>query len=211
MWPCQCRSPVHSPECLTRLIYFHWLFRLCGSVRQRVSIRRSLAHSIPAALPAAFPANPEACGSKPLSAAVPGLPVVEASPEVLARVSTEPDRVVIRSEACTIAGSPLVDSLRLNERYDFFVETTFTWQPEDRTATGEEAIYSRTEIRVDVRPPGPFKVVPRWILEAVGNRVMSLALSGLQTTFVANLGDDYVRWATSEAYRSERARIASEA
>ena len=147
----------------------------------------------------------------PVRFAVPGLPVVEASPEVLARVNTQPDRVVIKSEACTISGSQLIDSLRLNERYDFFVETTFTWQPEGEPATDEEAIYSRTDIRVDVRPPGPFKFAPRWILEAVGNRVMALALSGLQTTFVANLGEDYVRWATSESYRSERARIASDA
>lgn len=143
----------------------------------------------------------------PVSFDVPALPVVEASPEVLARVSTEPDRVVIRSESCSISGSPLIEKLKLNERYDFFVETCFTWSS---ATVDEEAIHSCTEISVDVSPPGPFKHVPRWLLERVGNSVMKLALSSLQTTFVANLGADYARWATDEAYRLERERIGAE-
>ena len=142
----------------------------------------------------------------PVSFDVPALPVVEASPQVLARVSTEPDRVVIRSESCSISGSPIIEKLRLNERYEFHVQTCFTWLA---AADEQEEIHSATEITVDVSPPGPFKYVPTWLLERVGNSVMKLALSSLQTTFVANLGADYARWATDEAYRLERERLGS--
>lgn len=151
----------------------------------------------------------------PLCFNLPGLPVVEATPTVLARVSTSEDRVVISSNECSIAGSPLIEKLRLNERYNFSVETCFTWRQNDdgeapSTATaasqadGGDAIFSSTTIEVDVDPPGPFALMPRFVLEAVGNSVMALALTRLQTPFVANLAADYARWSSDEAYREER-------
>lgn len=142
----------------------------------------------------------------PVQFKVPGLPIVEASPEVIARVVIEPDNVQIRSSDCTISGSPLIERLRLNERYNFTVVTRFTWRADD-PADGD-AIFSSTEIDVDVDPPGLFAYVPRSILQRVGNSVMVVALRRLQTPFVANLAADYTRWATDEAYRIERGQQA---
>ena len=148
---------------------------------------------------------------------VPGLPLVEARPTVFARVRTEPERVVIFSDECHLSGSPLVEKLRINERFNFSVATCFTWDSgSQRTslvsvdATGRPSIFSSTTIEVDVDPPGPFALVPRWILEKVGNSVMALALSRLQTPFVANLAVDYERWATDEAYRIGRSALCKE-
>lgn len=159
----------------------------------------------------------------PVRFKVPGLPGVEATPTVLAQVSTSKDRVVISSDECSIAGSPLIKKLRLNERYNFSVETCFTWRESDNgnvattAAAGSQAddgggaIFSSTTIEVDVDPPGAFALVPRFVLEAVGNSVMAIALSRLQRPFVANLAADYARWATDEAYREARCALCRDA
>eukprot|EP00966_Prymnesium_polylepis_P175229 4055064-Prymnesium_polylepis.1 len=65
-------------------------------------------------------------------------------------------------------------------------------------------IRSETCIEVDVDPPGPFAFVPRRLLEATGNAVMSFAMARLQVAFIRSLADDYGRWAVDEAYRNER-------
>jgi hypothetical protein len=143
----------------------------------------------------------------PLRFAIPRLPVVEVCPEVLARVVTLPDRVVIASEACRVSGSPLIDSLQLNERFNFSVRTCFTWRPDASAAGSSDAtIHSQTDLAVDVDPPGPFAILPRRLLEPVGTSAMELALSSLHATFVTNLGTDYERWASNESYRIMRAQ-----
>ena len=144
----------------------------------------------------------------PLRFAIPRLPAVEVRPIVLARVCTLPDRVLITSESCRITGSPLVDSLQLNDRFNFSVRTCLTWQQDGLSynCPGEAAIHSHTAILVDVQPPGPFAIIPRKVLEAVGTSAMELALRSLQATFVSNLGADYEKWASDENHRAMRAQ-----
>ena len=181
--------------------------------------------AIPLPLSASLETLPGTCNRfrlrvPPVRFAVPGLPVVEANPTVFASVNTSSDQVVIYSTECSIMGSPLIEKLRLNERYNFSVETCFTWRQRDveaqlstaaiRVDEGD-AIFSSTTIELDVDPPGPFALLPRFVLEAVGNPVMALALSQLQRPFVANLAADYLRWATDEAYRIERSELCRDA
>ena len=120
------------------------------------------------------------------------------SPSLVACVTAESDRVVITSDECTLSGSPLVEALQLNECFDFRVRTAFTWTMDP------QAIHSETCIEVDVDPPGPFALVPRRLLEATGNAVMSFAMGRLQAAFIRSLADDYSRWAVDDAYRDER-------
>ena len=119
-------------------------------------------------------------------------------PSLVATANAEADRVLISSDACELSGSPLIERLRLNERFDFRVRTEFTW-------AGEPAmIRSETRIEVDVDPPGPFARLPRSLLETTGNAVMSFAMDALQAAFLRSLADDYARWSVDEGYREAR-------
>jgi hypothetical protein len=120
----------------------------------------------------------------PVRFAVPGV-LLTVTPSLLATVTSEPDRVCISSDACTLSGSPFVESLRLNERFDFRVRTVFTW------ADGET--------------PKLFALVPRRLLEAIATAAMRLVLDALQQVFVRNLAKDYERWVTDAGYRASRA------
>ena len=137
----------------------------------------------------------------PIRFLVPGLPLT-VSPFLLATVTSECDRVLISSDACTLTGTPagLVDSL--NERFDFRVRTAFTWKvvPPERAA-----ILSTTNIEVDVDTPRLFALVPLALLEAIAGGAMRVVLDALQGEFLRNLASDYERWATDAEYRASRA------
>lgn len=151
---------------------------------------------------------------------IPGGPV-EVFPEVKARVNVEPNRVVIYSDKCTITGSPIVEKLKLNERYNFCVRATLTWRQEDNdedeqilledgikpTAGKVDIICSLAEIDVDVYPPGKLAFIPKRILEPAGNAAMSYVLKLLLEDFMVGLGSDYERWANDDAYRAERLQL----
>lgn len=141
----------------------------------------------------------------PIRFAVPGVPLT-VEPSLLATVTSELDRVCISSDACTLSGSPFVESLRLNERFEFRVRTVFTWADgaADGAAGGAE-IRSSSEIEVDVETPKLFALVPRRLLEAIATAAMRLVLDALQQVFVRNLATDYERWVTDADYRASRA------
>ena len=63
--------------------------------------------------------------------------------------------VVIRSDDCTLSGSPYVSGL--NGCYNFNVETCFKWV--DNAST--RLLKSTSHIHVEVDPPKPFKFFPR--------------------------------------------------
>jgi hypothetical protein len=156
---------------------------------------------------------------------IPGGPI-EVFPEVRAKVKVEPDQVVIYSDSCTIYGSPIVERLKLNDRFDFRVRATLTWKQEE--SDGKEAllqeqkdgteptlvkgdtICSSAEIEVDVYPPGRLALIPRRIIEPVGNTAMAFILSLLLEDFMVGLGSDYERWASDDAYRAERKLLEEE-
>ena len=136
----------------------------------------------------------------PVSFRVPGVNLT-VWPSLIATVTAAHDHVLITADACELSGSPLIEAIRLNERFSFRVRTRFTW------ADAPLAITSRSSIEVDVDPPGPFRLVPRRLLEATGNGVMSFAMNTLQASFLRSLADDYARWAADEAYREARRRL----
>ena len=137
----------------------------------------------------------------PIRFAVPGFPLT-VSPCVLATVMSEPDRVVIASDSCTLTGSPIIESIRLNERFDFRLRTTLTWDSAVK-------IHSSTQIEVDVETPQLFALVPRPLLVAIASTAMRIVLDALLEVFLRNLAADYERWATDADYRASRAALSS--
>ena len=66
---------------------------------------------------------------------------------------------------------------------------------------------SKSDIKVWVNPPPPFKYFPRSILETTGNTVMNFALNTVETSFLEALGKDYEKWSQDANYRFERANV----
>jgi hypothetical protein len=148
---------------------------------------------------------------------------IDVNPEVRAKVEVGPEKVVIKSLACTISGSPLVEKLKLNDRYDLDVCATMTWEQNETVAsddavdenspsvtTRQDSIRNFVELAVDVFPPGRLALIPRRILEPAGNLAMSYALGLLLDSFMQGLGKDFERWALDDAYRAERMLLEEE-
>lgn len=64
-------------------------------------------------------------------------------------------------------------------------------------------------LRVDVAPPGPFRAMPRPVLERTANAVMRLASDRILDGFLRALVRDYGRWSADGAYRDRRASAAA--
>ncbi|KAL7449610.1 hypothetical protein ACHAWC_001663, partial [Mediolabrus comicus] len=147
-------------------------------------------------------------------------------PVVLCTVQPMDDKVVISSNNCYLRGSPFIEKTRLNERFDFQVRTSLTWNDDDdmqvlsksssadnneqRNDDEEEgcsSITATTSIDVDVDVPRPFSSIPKFILQRTGNAAMKLSLKFIQANFVRNLANDYTKWCSDDEYRSYRASL----
>ena len=91
------------------------------------------------------------------------------------------------------------DRLRLNELFEIWGTTRFTWP------TGT-CIDSVTNLRVGVDPPPPFSRLPTKLLVRVGNAVLNAVCFQLQRVFLHALAADYEVWQRDEAYRQRRAQ-----
>jgi hypothetical protein len=141
----------------------------------------------------------------PMKLKSPGVPEVEVRPLMMATVNVEQHRVLITSNSCQIRGSKIIENLKINDFFDFKVEICLTW--EDGTPASSPAITARSEIEVDLDPPGLFALVPRQILEAVGKRAIGITLGALQKNFMKSLGSDFERWSVDEEYRAQRKQL----
>ena len=122
------------------------------------------------------------------------------NPSVYAEVSQTDNSVIIESNKITLDGSQIVKEL--NGCYDVKVRTEFNWIDNDN----QKCIISKSDIKVWVNPPAPFKYFPRSVLETTGNTVMNFALYTVETSFLRALGTDYEIWVIDEGYRLERAK-----
>ena len=130
-------------------------------------------------------------------------------PVVFAAVECRENEVVIHSHECILRGSEFIERTSLNERFDFKVETTLTW--EDNADLSDSFIYANTRIEVDVDVPRPFSRIPKLILQRIGNAAVKISLKVIQGTFVENLADDYLKWSQDEPYRLHRASLSQHA
>ncbi|KAL9179472.1 hypothetical protein ACHAXT_008762 [Thalassiosira profunda] len=124
------------------------------------------------------------------------------------------------SNKCILRGSKFIETSQLNDRFDFSVTTTLTWEDALQSISGDGdieglqleectgcSITADTSIDVDVDVPPPFSRIPKRILERTGNAAMRLSLRYIQANFVNNLAADYAKWATDSAYRKYRASL----
>ena len=149
-------------------------------------------------------------------------------PVVYATVQPQKNRVVISSTKCILRGSSFIERVELNDRFDFSVNTTLTWEdalvPQTNQARDVNqdgcveddatednsiccSITAATSISVDVDVPRPFNAIPRRVLERTGNAAVWLSLKYIQANFVDNLAKDYDKWATCLDYRTYRASL----
>jgi len=141
------------------------------------------------------------------------------TPVVYATVQPQENQVIISSNQCILRGSPFIEKVQLNDRFDFFVNTTLTWADDTTLAhyqNGDKDIYANstacsitaeTCIKVDVDVPRPFNTIPKRIIERTGNAAMHISLRYIQASFVDNLAIDYNKWSTDEEYRKYRASL----
>lgn len=137
-------------------------------------------------------------------------------PIVYASVQPQKKQVVISSNTCILRGSPFIEKVQLNDRFDFSVNTTLTWEDSLSSSNGQSlgddptagcSITANTCINVDVDVPRPFSSLPKAILEKTGNAAMRLSLKYIQANFVDNLAKDYEKWANDAEYRDYRASL----
>ncbi len=151
----------------------------------------------------------------PIKLKSPGVPEVEVRPLMMARVKVESDRVLISSNSCQILGSKLIDDMNINDFFEFNVQICLTWELGDKTSygvganddTSSPSITAKSKIEIDLNPPGIFTIVPRKILELVGNQAIGITLGSLQKNFMTSLGDDFERWSVDAEYRAQRQKL----
>ena len=192
-------------------------------------------------------------------------------PVVYASVYPQQNKVIISSDKCLLRGSPFIEKVKLNDRFDFNVCCTLTWEDtlvasqssldnaggkdghevgtttqfNDMTLEMQQthdannlsefmknkdnnndvhgkttqqqqqqqrqcSITAETTIHVDVNVPRPFNSLPKIVLEKTGSTAMQLSMKYIQGNFVANLANDYEKWATDLEYRLFRASLSSE-
>ena len=147
-------------------------------------------------------------------------------PVVYASVYPQENRVVISSSKCILRGSSFIEKTQLNDRFDFNVNTTLTWNDvisdihlsqnnnqygdvneDENNMNMRCSITAETSIKVDVDVPRPFSSIPKRIIERTGNAAMNLSLRYIQANFVDNLAEDYKKWAIDNEYRNYRASL----
>ena len=146
------------------------------------------------------------------------------------RAIRSPVRAHPRRQLHAVGSSPLIEALKLNERFEFRVRTLLTWEvPPAAASTSASATAATTSgwrrrrptpvpprmradttIEVDVATPPLFAWIPRPVLEGIATGATTLVLDSLRRSFLRNLAKDYERWATDRGYREERARVGDE-
>lgn len=151
----------------------------------------------------------------PMKLKSPGVPQVEVRPLMMAKVNVEKNRVLITSDSCQIRGSKIIEDLNINDFFDFKVKICLTWDSHGnsnsnsnpRSSLSSPSITARSEIGVDLNPPGLFAFLPRKILEDVGNRAIGISLKYLQNNFMISLASDFERWSVDDEYRLQRKQL----
>jgi hypothetical protein len=150
-------------------------------------------------------------------------------PVVYATVQPYPNQVLILSTKCILGGSPFIEKVKLNDRFDFSVNTTLTWEDDDddylkttndilnnhdnlrevKKEQQERVINAETCICVNIDIPKPFNTIPKRLIERAGNAAMKVSLHYIQTNFVNNLAIDYIKWSSDSIYRQYRASLST--
>mmetsp|Transcript_53688 Transcript_53688/g.78663 ORF Transcript_53688/g.78663 Transcript_53688/m.78663 type:complete len:268 (+) Transcript_53688:50-853(+) len=124
-------------------------------------------------------------------------------PHVVSKVEVTPDGVLIEAVECRLDGSPEVQRLDLNSKFELSVKVVLQGIQDPRGL--RNVMTARSEITVWVDPPPIFRLLfPKPLMVSTGNAVVKASLRLLQSTFLQGLASDYNRWALDAKYRDER-------
>jgi hypothetical protein len=172
----------------------------------------------------------ETCTTTEFELTVPTIKFFKLSlqPVVYATVQPYPNQVIISSTKCLLlGGSPFIEKVQLNDRFDFSVNTTLTWEDDYLTTTNDDTISNHDNLRevkkqqqervinaetcicVNIDIPKPFNTIPKRLIERAGNAAMKVSLHYIQTNFVNNLAIDYIKWSSDSNYRQYRASLST--
>lgn len=127
-------------------------------------------------------------------------------PHILSSVDVTPSGVLIEAVECRLDGSPEVQRLDLNSKFELSVKVILEGVQDPRGL--RSVITCRSEISVWVDPPQIFRLMfPQLLMVETGNAVVRSTLRLLQTTFLKGLASDYNRWASDDKYRAQRAAL----
>lgn len=116
--------------------------------------------------------------------------------------------VTIRAVNWGLSGSPLIESVGLARRFNLEFCTLLSWAPATNESTNganlNGTLKGTTTLDVYTEVIGPFRYMPRQVLETGGNAVMQSLNNVLLPLFMRRLSDDYERWASDPNYRLER-------
>jgi hypothetical protein len=141
----------------------------------------------------------------------------------LSSPTSEEAHVLIKGLSCTLNGSPWIQQMKLNDKFDLHFLTKLTWKDpslgngssnikavaanrnnssnvEQRQAVITGAL--ELEVLTEVIPP--FNAFPVSLLESTCNTVLGGLTRTLLPIFVKKLAEDFKRWQVDEKYRQRR-------
>jgi hypothetical protein len=140
----------------------------------------------------------------------------------LSSPTSEEAHVLIKGLSCTLNGSPWIQQMKLNDKFDLHFLTKLTWKDpsvengssnmtvaksrnnssnvEQRQAVITGAL--ELEVLTEVIPP--FNALPISLLESTCNTVLGGLTRTLLPIFVKKLAEDFKRWQVDEKYRQRR-------
>jgi len=121
-----------------------------------------------------------------------------------ASVDVTPNGVVINVTKCHLEGSPEVERLGINKRYELQMRVVLSAREDTRGL--KSVMVGRSDLSVWVDPPSIFRAMfPKRLMESTGNAVLRSSLNRLQETFLKGLAQDFELWASDASYRATRA------
>ena len=138
-------------------------------------------------------------------------------PQVVTEVTTHTNgsspHVLIKGLSCTLNGSPWIQQMKLNDKFDLHFITKLTWQDPVTTRVnnnvssslnGTATITGKLELEVLTEVIPPFNALPISVLEGTCNTVLGGLTRTLLPIFVKKLAEDFKRWQVDEKYRQRR-------
>jgi hypothetical protein len=149
---------------------------------------------------------------------------IEPDVEISVNIQASPPRVILKAENCRIRGSELIQNMQLDKRFCLKFRTELHWFTSSENGsssavrtngsdlvdtstvpvgTGEISANLNMNVWCEVIPP--FNLMPREVLQASCNAVLSGLVGSLLPFFVRKLSEDYKKWAVDPVYRRKRA------
>ncbi|CAG9464258.1 unnamed protein product [Pedinophyceae sp. YPF-701] len=144
-------------------------------------------------------------GNDHLELVVPDMRIfdLKISPHVLLRaerIEGDHPALVMHVEKFELQGSQAIIRA-LNEAVTVVGSTKFSWQ----SAGKDSHVYCSTNLELGGEPPGPFKLVPKGLLESTIATGMGSTVGLIQKPFMNRIADDFKRWASDPSFRGARA------